>query len=402
MITSQDNDRLTRVGPGTPCGALMRRYWQPLCGTTELTTESPKKRVRIMGEDLIVFRDGQGNYGCVDEKCKHRGTSLFYGFIEDDGIRCCYHGWRYGRDGRCMEQPFEPAGSKFKDEIRLTAYPVQQLGGLLFVYMGPDPSRAPLLPRWDILVRTDGRRTAHVFPTHECNWLQVQENTADSTHTYYLHGRMYETLAKTRGINNPVAAYYLRPIEKYEFSFCEWGIDKVIYYGGDVPEKEVRPPLLFPNLVRIPAGPLEVLRWRVPIDDVSTRLIGIHFLPASHGGSKEAAPDGSVPVIYEPEMRLHDGEYDLVSFVSQDQMAAETQGRLYDRKNENLGVSDRGLVLYRKMLDEQIARVERGEEPDVAVVRDPAKNRIIEFPSATSPVDGLKKLNELASAGSRT
>src|SRR5258705_3692311 len=127
MISAQQNERLTRVGPGTPGGELLRRYWQHLCPAGELTAENPKKRIRIMGENLLVFRDTQGGVGCVEEFCKHRGTSLYYGFVEEDGIRCCYHGWKYDLDGRCKEQPFEPAKSTFKNEIRLKSYPVQSL-----------------------------------------------------------------------------------------------------------------------------------------------------------------------------------------------------------------------------------------------------------------------------------
>jgi 5,5'-dehydrodivanillate O-demethylase len=389
MISAQQNERFTRIGPGTPCGNLLRRYWQPLCPSAELTEERPKKRVRIMGEDLLVFRDASGQLGCVEEFCKHRGTSLYYGFIEEAGIRCCYHGWMYDRTGQCREQPFEPEGSRFKDEMKLRSYPVQSLGGLLFAYMGPDPERAPLLPRWDVLVRDDGARTIRVLPTHDCNWLQIQENTADSTHTFYLHG----IFDRRHGIKHPFAPYYRRPIKRLEFSVCEWGIDKVVEYGGDLPEVEIRPPLLFPNLLRIPTGPHEVMHFRVPVDDEHTRIFLASFTPASRGGVRP--PDGTpVPYEYMPPMKRADGEYDLQSFLSQDQMAQETQGVIYDRGKENLGVSDRGIVLYRKMLDEQIALVEAGGEPTMAVVRDPAQNRMIEFPSATSPVEGLKRIAE--------
>ena len=386
MITPLQNERLTRVGPGTPGGELLRRYWQPLCPAAELSAAQPKKRVRILGEDLLVFRDGQGRLACVEEHCKHRGTSLYYGYIEEGGIRCCYHGWAYDRSGQCIEQPFEPRGSRFKDEMRLKSYPVQALGGLLFAYLGPDAARAPLLPRWDVLVREDGRREIKVFPNHACNWLQIQENTADSTHTFFLHGVMDQKLA----LKHPFAPYYRRPIEKLEFAYCEWGIDKVIVYGGEVPETEIRPPLLFPNMLRIPNGPLEVMHWRVPVDDENTRILFVSFLPGA-GRTREG---DAIAYEYLAPMKTPDGEYDLKSFFSQDQMAQETQGRVYDRTRENLGVSDRGIVLFRKMLAEQIERVERGEEPSVAVVRDPGKNRMIEFPNITSPVEGLKRIAE--------
>lgn len=388
MITSVQNERFTRIGPGTPCGELLRRYWQPLCPSAEITSETPKKRVKVMGEDLLVFQDESGRVGCVAEYCKHRGVSLFYGFPEADGIRCCYHGWKYDADGRCVDMPFEPErGGRLRDDVRLTAYPVRRLGGLLFVYMGPDPDNAPLLPRWDVLVREDGARQIKMFPVHRCNWLQIQENTADSTHTYWLHGIMDLKL----GLNHPYAPYYRRPIEKLEFSTCEWGVDKSIVYGGELPEVEIRPPLIFPNILRIPTGPIEVMHWRVPIDDTSTRIVYIGFTPSSDPGARTPS-EADVPYEYDPDMLTPDGEYDLQSFISHDQMALETQGAIYDRTDEILGTSDRGIVLFRNMLDEQIALVERGEAPTVAVVRDPEQNRIITFESATSPVESLSKL----------
>lgn len=387
-MDAAQNERLTRVGPGTPGGELLRRYWQPLCPASELSAERPKKRVRILCEDLVVFRDAQGRIGCVEEFCKHRRASLYHGFVEQGGLRCCYHGWLYDLEGRCVEQPFETV-SGVRSDIRLRAYPVQQLGGLLFAYMGPDPGRAPLLPRWDVLVREDGTRETRVHPTHRCNWLQIQENTADSTHTYYLHGHMNKVL----GIGHPLAPYYLRPIESYEFAYCEWGIDKVIVYGGEFPETETRPPLIFPNILRIPTGPIETIHWRIPIDDENTRILIVAFTPSKDPAVRASESD-PVPCVHYPEWRREDGEYDLSTFPAQDQMAMESQGRIYDRTKEYLGVSDRGIYLFRRMLLEQIARVEKGEDPTVAVVRDPERNRMIEFPSMTSPVGTMQRLAE--------
>ncbi len=388
MISAETNERLTRAGPGTPCGELLRRYWQPLCPAAEITAEAPKKRITIMGEDLVVFRDGVGRPGCVEEFCKHRGVSLFYGYTEDDGIRCCYHGWKYDRDGNCVEMPFEPeGGGEFRDSIRLKSYPVRELGGLLFVYMGPDPARAPPLPRWDVLVRDDGARHIRMLPIHRCNWLQVQENTADSTHTYWLHGIMDQKV----GADYVFAPYFRRPIERFDFSVCEWGIDRVIVYGGDVPEVETRPPLIFPNILHVPIGKVEVMHWRVPIDDVNTRIVYISFDPAAESASR--TPEGAeVPYVYEPDTVTPDGDYDLSTFIGQDKMALETQGAIFDRTRENLGTTDRGIVLFRQMLEEQIARVERGEPPTVAVVPDAERDLMITFESATNPIEGTRKI----------
>src|SRR5579883_1167546 len=373
MLTPEENERITRVGPGTPCGALLRRYWQPIAIASELTPEQPKKRVRVLGEDLVVYRNGQGGYGCVAEQCPHRGVSLYYGFVEDDGIRCAYHGWKFDGCGRCLEQPFEPAGSTYKERVRLKSYPLQKMAGLLFAYMGPEP--APLLPRWDVVAREDGTRRIEIRPTLTCNWLQAQENTADTVHTYYVHGHMM----KTQGLRG--GEYYYRTIEDYGWELCEWGLSKWCRYGGDRPELEIRPPLLFPNLLRIPALGEECLHWRVPVDDTRTNIIMVAFRPSPDGARVEQPEDP--PVRYLPSPIGPDGEYDLSTFDAQDRMAWETQGALYDRSQEHLGATDRGIIMFRKLLLDQIAVVEQGGDP-IALIRDPARNELIVFESSSN------------------
>ena len=139
MLTREENEKITRVGPGTPAGELLRRYWFPVGVASELTAESPTQIVRILGETLVLFRDKKGNVGLLNDRCAHRGASLCYGRVEERGIACSYHGWLYGKDGKCLEQPYEQAEdptSTFKDRIRLPAYPVQELGGLVFAAAG--------------------------------------------------------------------------------------------------------------------------------------------------------------------------------------------------------------------------------------------------------------------------
>ena len=172
MLSKEDNELLTQTSAGTPGGELLRRYWMPLCPAAELNAEKPKRRVRVLGENLVLFRDGQGRHGLVAEQCPHRNASLYYGFVEDVGLRCAYHGWKFDAEGACIERPFE----KVKDAHLpncAKAYPVQMLGGIMFGYLGPLP--APLLPRWENFVRKDGKRTITVLPVHNCNWLQAQE-----------------------------------------------------------------------------------------------------------------------------------------------------------------------------------------------------------------------------------
>jgi 5,5'-dehydrodivanillate O-demethylase len=389
MLSQEMNETLTKVGSGTPCGQLLRRYWQPVCIASELTEEKPKKRVKVMEEDLVIFRDGDGRYGCVAEQCAHRGCSLYYGFIEKGGLRCAYHGWKFDVNGQCLEQPFEPKGSKYKEQICQTSYPVQKLGGLLFIYMGPQP--APMLPRWDVLVREDGYLKLQQHPILNCNWLQAQENSVDTVHTYYLHGHTMHLK------NMPMAKYYYRPIEKYDFELCEWGMIKRRTFKGEKEvENEKGHPAVFPNMLRVPEGKTHAFHWRVPIDDTHTMIFWAGFVPTEDGSIPERPVEP--PVEEMPPLMKEDGEYAMDSFPSQDKMAWETQGPLYDRTKEHLGASDRGVAMWRKLLREQIEIVRGGGEP-MALVRDPAKNEMIDFETSDGQarkefVEPMEALND--------
>ena len=371
MLTTEQNDRFTKVGPGTPCGELLRRYWQPLCPAAEVTASKPKKRIRVLGEDLLVFRSAEGTLVCIEEHCSHRNVSLYRGFIEEGGIRCCYHGWKFDCSGKCIERPFETAEPPAAANMR--TYPVETLGGLIFAYMGPDPAKAPPLPRWDVLARTDRPRTVLVTPIHDCNWLQIQENTVDSVHSYYLHGHMAkEDNVDLQGARSP---YYYRHIIAFDYRPCEWGIEKALLYDS-APELEVRPPLLFPNILRIPEGKREAMHFRVPVDDEHTRIIRVHLHAAGDG---EIVPGDETPFAYEFDPPEWSEDSELNTFRRQDRIAWETQGEIADRSHEVLGASDRGIVMYRRMLAEQIDRVEKGLAPTVAVVSDDRRNETIDF-----------------------
>jgi 5,5'-dehydrodivanillate O-demethylase len=375
MLTQEQNETLTRVGPGTPCGELLRRYWQPVCFAKELRADHPVKRVRLLGEDLVLFRSADGSYGLVAEQCSHRGASLYYGFLEDGGIRCPYHGWLYDNEGRCLEQPFEPAQSIMKHTLRHTAYPVEELAGLMFAYMGP-PERRPLLPHWDALARQDGRRRWTVRPL-ACNWLQAEENTPDFTHTYYLHAHNL----KIRGLSG--GEYYYRPFVRYGFRPFEWGLVKFWEYGGDDPETAWGHPLMFPNMQRVEAGGISH-HWRVPIDDTQSVIYQVTFSP-NKDGRPEPQPAEPAVEFLRTARDGPDGDYELTSFPSQDHMAWETEGPIYDRTKEHLGHSDLGIAMFREMLQQQIEVVQAGGEP-IGLVRDPEQNDVI---SVISREDGF-------------
>ena len=174
--------------------------------------------------------------------------------------------------------------------------------------------------------------------------------------------------------------YFYRPIKSYDWAVCEWGIEKTVTYGGDRPEVEIRPPLIFPNILRIPEGPVEAMHFRVPMDDTHTRIFWVGLRPARDG-----APAGTTSYQYASDEPLSFTDGDLQTFYGQDRVVWETQGAIVDRTKEVLGASDRGIAMFRRMLSEQIDRVARGEEPTVAVVRNPAQNEIIQFISASRP-----------------
>jgi phenylpropionate dioxygenase-like ring-hydroxylating dioxygenase large terminal subunit len=179
-----EDEELARVGPGTACGEYLRRFWQPVILASELG-DLPR-RVRILGEDLVAYRDKSGSIGLLELHCPHRGTSLEFGLIGDRGIRCCYHGWLFDCDGTILETPGEPADSTLKDRLFHGAYPVHEYAGLVFAYMGP-PDQQPAFPVLDTYDLPGYRLTARAPTLWECNWLQVKENSMDPAHLAFLH-----------------------------------------------------------------------------------------------------------------------------------------------------------------------------------------------------------------------
>ena len=366
MLRAEDNERLTRVGKGTPCGELMRRYWMPIGPASELSEENPKKRIRLLGEDLVLFRDGSGRIGLIEEQCRHRLASLYYGFVEDDGIRCPYHGWKFDCTGKCIDQPFEPPESNLKDEATAVVYPVQELSGLLFAYLGPEP--VPLLPRYEPLVRDDVERTIYVLDELACNWLQVMENSVDPAHTHYLHGYNLTLQGSGDGAFHHRHFTALDFIEKNE---ANWGgiVKKRVYEGEKLEDTEGHP-VIFPNILLLPPHPNYMMHFRVPVDDTHTQIYRLRFTP-SQDGSKVVQDE--IPVEYMGPIKGENGEYHMKTFGSQDGMAWETQGPITDRSKEFLGHTDRGIAMFRRMLRQQIDAVAAGKDP-VGVVRDPSLN----------------------------
>jgi 5,5'-dehydrodivanillate O-demethylase len=360
MLTPEENDLLTRVGPGTPAGELLRRYWHPVAIAAELPEENPVKFVRILGEDLVLFQTKNGEPGLLHDRCSHRGASLSYGIVDERGIACPYHGWLYDIHGQCLEIPFEPADGDFCRTVKHQAYPVQKMAGLYWGYLGPQP--APAIPKYDVWARTDGWHWLRALPQLDCNWLQAMENSVDTAHLHILHQELvtdgFKVESTTRGtIDN------LKQFEVEEFAHGL--LKRRCFQDGEVEEH----PLLFPTVLR-QANRAQI---RVPIDDTHTWIVYVHFVPDS---AEPRANKDDVPVSYRKPFKNPPGachpftRFRLDQVDAQDFMAWETEGPILDRTRERLTGSDRGVVMYRDMLRREIKKVEQGLDP-INVFRDP-------------------------------
>jgi len=376
MLTAEQNEKLTLVGPGTPMGNLMRCYWHPVAATVELE-RNPVKAVKLLAESLVLFRDKRGHLGLLAEACAHRRASLVYGIPENEGLRCAYHGWRYNAEGRCLDQPGEPAGSAFKNQMKTTAYPVQELGGLIFSYLGPEP--VPLLPRYNVLVWDDvaGETNGTVIP---CNWLQVMENLLDPLHVECLHGRYFTYVLERKGgdqLQEFLARHAPRPMKKVRFDLFEHGIiERHMINNEEDGSWRTGAPSFFPttSLLGSPGGKSGSIIFVAPIDDTHTWFLLHMASRVSQLAAQESSPFFDVPGVDEA------GKFITDTANGQDHMAVVSQGNLTRRDLEHLGTSDQGIILYRELLVEQMEQVERGEEP-MNVYRDPAKNHIIDLPA---------------------
>jgi 5,5'-dehydrodivanillate O-demethylase len=353
MLTQEENDTLTLVGPGTPGGELLRRYWHPVATTADVSEAQPTKFVRVLGEDLVLFRDKSGRAGLIADKCAHRSASMVYGRVEERGISCAYHGWLYDCEGNILETPPERNDAIMKS-VQIKAYPVQRFIGLYWAYLGPLP--APVIPHYDLWVRKDGRRRVQVRPVLDCNWFQTMENSADSVHLEILH---QESIGRGRLATNTTRGF-IDDVERYDYHTEPWGglIKTRTYKNG----KADAHPLIFPNILRVG----DRTQIRVPIDDTHTYHVVVSFEPTEDGSIVE---DDDPPVVYDaPYKDPPDAHYPIARFAldevpKQDYMAWETQGPIADRSREHLSFADRGVVLLRRLLRENIEAVQRGEDP---------------------------------------
>lgn len=378
MESVKQNKLLTEVGPGTPMGELMRRYWQPIGAAVDLESKWTQ-RVRLLGEDLVVFKDRQGRLGLIAEQCPHRRASFAHGIPTENGIRCPYHGWEYNAQGKCIHQPNEQDKCAFRDKVSTDAYPVQEMGGMLFAYMGPQPQ--PLLPRWDGFVAQNTIRIMGrtILPI---NWLQIMENSLDPVHTEWLHGHHYEFLKEQEGIKVAISTRHL----KIDFKEFEYGMTKHRLLEGhseDGDDWKVGHPIVFPNMLAVGNGDEKSryysFQMRVPVDDTHTMHLWFNAYVPPQGVT---VPKHLLEKVHTYEVPFMDdkGEYIVDNVDGQDMMAWISQGAIADRSLENLGSTDKGIVMYRRMLKREMQKVQAGIDP-IGIVRDSARNERIDLPN---------------------
>ncbi len=370
MLSTRDNERLTQVGPGTPTGELMRRYWFPIAATLEMEKD-PTKAVRLLGEDLVLYKDRSGTFGLIQESCPHRRVNLLYGIPEEQGLRCPYHGWRFDETGRCLEMPAEAPDSTFKDRVTALTYPVQELGGLIFAYMGPEP--VPLLPRWDLFVRDDFVRDIYLTDL-PCNWLQCMENSMDPVHTEWLHSywTFYQMEREGKEVpKTPDGRYATFRHTRIGFDVFEHGIIKRRLMEGQTEDHDdwkIGHPVIFPYTLRNGNG----FQIRVPVDDTHTHHITYRCSFPKEGEEREPVRIHDMPI------KDKNGKVFTHQTLYQDMWAWWSQGPLAQRHLERLAESDKGIILFRRLLKKQVDLALDGGDP-MNVIRDPAKNQQIDL-----------------------
>ncbi|MBD8590377.1 aromatic ring-hydroxylating dioxygenase subunit alpha [Peribacillus simplex] len=375
MLSKEQNEDLIQVGAGKSMGELLRRYWHPIAISTDVEKIGTIKKLKILDEELVLYRDKSNNLGLVADRCAHRGVSLEYAIPDECGLRCQYHGWLYDQTGQCVEQPNEPEDSTFKKRIKISGYEVRELGGLVFGYMGPKP--APELPNWDLFVQENVIRTVG-YAEIPCNWVQIMENSLDPTHLEWLHGHYFEHVFEQQGRPQnewPITKRHL----KIGFDEFDYGIIKRRVLEGQTEENEdwaVGHPIVFPNYLRVGDSGAHSFQIRVPIDDTHT----LHFwytcfVPAEGVKVPENYPISS----YECPIYDENGKFVTDYIDGQDMMAWITQGPVADRTVERLGTSDKGIIMYRQMLKRELKKMKNGEDPK-CTIRDPQQNQYIELP----------------------
>ncbi len=369
MLSEAHNRLLTRVGPGTPMGNYLRRYWQPIAGVSEFDKQ-PTKALRLFGEDLVLYKDLSGNFGLIDRQCPHRRADLSYGYVEERGLRCNYHGWCYDESGACIAQPYEDIAApetRFKEKIRIKAYPTGIAGGLVWAYMGPQP--APQLPDWEAFSWKNGFKQI-VFAEIPCNWLQCQENSIDPIHFEWMHSNWNIRLSGKTGPYSPTHTQV--DFEEFEFGLIYKRIRTDTSASNDL--WTVGRVALWPNGFYLG----EHFEWRVPIDDENTLSVTWAFSRVPN--ELEPFEQNTIPAWWGP-IKDASGRWITSHVMNQDFVAWVGQGTIADRTKEHLGASDKGILMMRRRFMSELEAVARGDEPK-GVIRDPERAKCVALPAA--------------------
>ena len=356
----EEDEELTHVGPGTPCGEYMRRFWQPVAMTSQL--HDLPIVTRILGEDLVVFRDRSGDIGLLHKHCAHRGASLEFGRIEEHGIRCCYHGWHFGIDGTVLETPGEPEDSEIRHRVCQGAYPVQEVKGLVFAYMGP-PAEKPEFPYYDAINLPDHELLPYSIHS-PCNWLQESENSMDPFHSVFLHGRNAgpQFAGLEHFVELPVVAYHNRP-NGFVYSHARRINDLVmIRFHDHVTPNMAQNGAMFQNLLEPKAfGRMSLTKWVVPVDDTNSRKFGWrHFNDKDEGLRQGTRDDVGWEKVDFYGQTAH-RSYDEMQRNPGDWEAWSSQRPIAVHQREYLGTTDEGVSKLRSKLKRDIRAVAKGK-----------------------------------------
>lgn len=425
-MKSEQNELITRIGPGTPCGAVLRRYWQPVALVDEFDprldprmVQRPLKAVRVMGQDLVLFRDEQMRWGLLDRDCPHRGADLSFGRHEGDGVRCPFHGWKFDAAGRCLETPAEPAGSKLCERVTQRSYPVVEKSGILFGWFGE--GAPPPFPAFDCFT-APGTHTFAFKGLWHCNWLQAFEVGIDPAHPSFLHRFLND--ASLDAIGDNAAGKQFRSASAGEYDGEKWPMTRIMreFHQPDI-SFEPRPwglqltalrPMtdalthvrvtnaIFPHTFVIPLSEtLTITQMHLPVDDTHTYWYSV-FTSFDGPVDKQAMRQQRQQFISLPDYVPNAGRHNRWGFDADeqrtttylgmgeedinvhDQWAVESMGAIQDRTREHLGTSDKVIMANRRMLLKAIETVQAGgTAPGVA---DPALASQMHGPDT---VDGI-------------
>jgi phthalate 4,5-dioxygenase len=398
MTNAAENEVMTRIGPGTAAGKLLRQYWQPAALVEEMHSPRPVLPVRLLGEDLVLFRDEQGRYGLMERGCPHRGADLCFGRLESGGLRCPFHGWLFDATGQCLEQPGEPAQSRAYRHLKARAYPCAERNGVIFAFLGE--GEPPPFAAFDCFV-APAEQTFAFKGLWECNWLQALEVGIDPVHPSFLHrflsdespaaayGRQFRSAsANSEMPMTQILRDYARP--RIQLEDTDYGFRLVTTRELSESSTHYRiTNLVFPNAIVIPmSSDMTITQWHVPIDDTSCYWYSMF---TSFGDvvdrttmRNQRLANQTLPSYAPKQNRKSNWGFDPhdqltrtytglgLDVNTHDQWAVESPGAIHDRTREHLGTTDVGIVKYRKLLMQGLRAMQDGRGAPFVLTADQA------------------------------